>query len=292
LCARVRVEEKQLMAALAEAGALPRPLPPSPMPLPVEPSPTYAGLAAGANVVIDRYPDRHVAAAILTVCRNLGATVIDAGLASRSDRLAVAGALAAAGLPRPATLLSCSDEAAMVAVEELGYPATLLPLMPGTRGTVLIDRDTAEAVLEHRVVLGRSSDAITLLQAGAPTPRATVIVVDGHAIAVDGDGSWLTDDAIGLAEAAAAVVGAVVAGVEIALGDEGLLVWDVLPVPDFRGALSLTGTTAAGAIAAAAIARFEPDAVVACQPAPVVIEEAERWHDLRRGVDDGIAVTA
>ena len=297
LCARVRVEEKQLMAALAEAGALPRPLPPSPVPLPIGPSPLRAGDAegsvAGVRVIVDRCRDRTVASAVLGVCRALGATVLAAGLAARGDRLAVAGARAAAGLPRPRTLLACDEVAALVAADDLGYPATLLPLVPGASGTPLLDRDAAEAVIEHRVVLGGAGEAVALIQAGAPAARATVIVVDGRAVGVVGEAAWLGDAGLELSVAAAAVVGAVVAGVELAFTAEGMVVWDILPIPDFRDAVPVTRLAVADAIALAALARVgeghgerREDGVAATGRLG-----GERWID-RGEVRDGVALSA
>ncbi|MBW3612073.1 MAG: serine protease, partial [Actinobacteria bacterium] len=81
-------------------------------------------------------------------CRALGAVTLDAGLAATGDRLAVATALATAGLPRPETRLACSPEAALLALAEFGYPGTLLPLAAGAPPVVLHDADAAEAVLE------------------------------------------------------------------------------------------------------------------------------------------------
>ncbi len=260
LCARVRLEEKQLLAALAEAGALPMPLPPAPVPLPVGPRPaSETPGVAGARVIVDRCQDRAVAAAILAVCGQMGATVLHAGLAATADRLAVAGQLATAGIRRPATVLVCSPEAAMAAVEEFGFPATLLPLRPGAASSPLIDRDAAEAVLEHRAVLGSAGDGLALVQGGSPgdSARVSVLVVDGRGIAISGDDtSRFGHDAIALAEAAAATIGASVAGVELAETARGVVVWDIQPVPDYRHARPLDGISPAAAIAAAAMARL------------------------------------
>jgi [lysine-biosynthesis-protein LysW]--L-2-aminoadipate ligase len=260
LCARVRVEEKQLLAALAEAGALPMLLPPAPVPLPVGPLPvSETPGVAGARVIVDRCRDRAAAAAILTICGQMGATVLHAGLAALADRLAVATQLAMAGIHRPATLLVCSPEAAMAAVEEFGFPATLLPLRPGAASSPLIDRDAAEAVFEHRAVLGSAGDELALVQAGSPgaPARASVLVVDGRGIAISGEGAkCLTREAIALAEAAAVAIGATVAGVELAETNGGTVVWDVQPVPDYRDARPLHGTSPAAAIAAAAMGRL------------------------------------
>ncbi|CAN0469669.1 unnamed protein product, partial [Phaeothamnion confervicola] len=83
------------------------------------------------------------------------------------------------------TLIAFSEESGIEAARRIGFPATLMPLTPGESGTTLHDEDTADAVIEHRVVLGTDSEAIVLIQAGAPaaTERTTIHVVGGRAIA-------------------------------------------------------------------------------------------------------------
>ena len=299
LCARVRVEEKQLLAALAGAGALPMPLPPAPVPLPIGPRPASEMTRGidGARVIVDRCQDRVAAAAILTICHQMGATVLHAGLAATADRLAVAGQLAAAGVARPATVLVCSPDAAMAAVEEFGFPATLLPLRPGAVTSPLIDRDAAEAVLEHRAVLGSAGDELALVQAGAPgaSARASVLVVDGRAIAVSGsDAIHVGRETAALAERAATAIGASVAGVELAETADGIVVWDIQPVPDYRNARPLHGTWPAAAIAAAAIARLGTGRPHDREPAVRLDEhhwDRERASE-RREVSDGVVLSA
>jgi antitoxin (DNA-binding transcriptional repressor) of toxin-antitoxin stability system len=267
--------------------------------LPVGSVPSVApgGGAASARVIVDRCKDRAIAAAVLAVCRGMGATVLDAGLAATGDRLAVAGALAAAGLPRPETRLVCAAGAALAALDELGYPGTLLPLLPGTPAIALLDRDGAEAVVEHREVLGASRDAIALVQAGAPglADRATVLVVEGRAVAVmGGDGVRLPGTAFVLAEETAAVLGAVVAGVEVAVTVGGVVVWDVRPVPDYRDALPLAGESPAAAIAGAAVARLGLDAGIGAEPPGTPLTVGNRRHRAtsRQEVGDGVALSA
>src|SRR5262245_28327214 len=148
LCTRVRVEEKQLIATLAAAGVPALPLAPTSSPLPIFPVPSKPSFAStkdgvAAEVLIDRCQNRAVAAALLPLWRANGVPVIDAGLAATSDRLATAMSLAAAGIPRPLTDLVCDADAAMIALDRSGYPATFLPLAPAAKEIVLFDEDMA-----------------------------------------------------------------------------------------------------------------------------------------------------
>ncbi len=256
LCARGRVEEKALMAALADAGIVSALFPPADEPLPVGPLPVAPGGRPFPvpQIVVDRHPDRQVARAVLTTCRALHVPALSAGIAATGDRLDVASALAAHGLPRPVTALCTSEEAALAAVTALELPSTLLPLDLKARAIAMWDTDTAEAVLEHRAVLGGSVSSLGLIQAGAPAPHelATVIVVDSAATALDiAAGVSVPDGALRLAEEAARVLRAELIAIEIAFAATEPVVWDVRPVPEFRHAMPIRDITVARAIASA-----------------------------------------
>ncbi|MGI9252595.1 MAG: hypothetical protein ACR2J8_02530, partial [Thermomicrobiales bacterium] len=261
LCARIRVEEKQIAAALAEAGSSMQPIhpaalpmPPAP-PVPLPPAPALAGGLAG-EIVIDRLKSRAVASGFTRALRLAGTVVLGAGLAATSDRLAVATALASAGVPRPACWFAPDDETALAAIESGGYPSTLLPLAYDSPSVVLLDRDTAEAITEHRMVLGHGVERVSLVQLGSSIGGSLVIVVDGRAIAARvSDATTLSSRTLRIAEQAAAAIGADIAGVEIVDGPNGPLVWDIDPAPDFRHAAPLDGQSAAEAIAALAMSR-------------------------------------
>jgi glutathione synthase/RimK-type ligase-like ATP-grasp enzyme len=178
-----------------------------------------------------------------------GAQVIDAGLAATGTRLEVATALAQAGIPRPRAFIAMSEAAALDAAARLGYPATLLPQQAGTAVTELLDHDTAEAVIEHRVVLGTHGEAIMLLQAGAPARDrlGRHHVVGGEVIATEG--ALVHARAQALAVEAARALGAQAIAVDVAEVDGRLVVWDVAAVADFRAATLTGDRTVAQALA-------------------------------------------
>jgi glutathione synthase/RimK-type ligase-like ATP-grasp enzyme len=294
LCTRVRVEEKQLIKTLADAGVPALPLAPTSSPLPICPVPSKPSFVAAkdgvaAELLIDRCQNRAVAAAMIPLWRANGVPVIDAGLAATSDRLAIAMTLAAAGIPRPLTDLVCDENAALTAIDQSGYPSTFMPLAPSAKEIVLFDEDTAEAVFEHRDVLGDKSDAIGLLQTGIAlgSDRVTVIVVDGVAVAVNSHDHDVPKSAYGLAELAARALGASLIGVEIAHMDAGPVVWGVHPVPDFRNALSLGDTSVAEAIAKLAV-----ELVGASKPDVIAVELLEENGTISREVTNDVALSA
>jgi [lysine-biosynthesis-protein LysW]---L-2-aminoadipate ligase len=256
LCARGRVEENALMAALAEAGIVSALFPPADEPLPIgslSPSPTGRPFPV-PQLVVDRHPTRLIARAVLATCDALGVPALCAGIAATGDRLDVASALAAHGLARPLTALCTSEDAALEAVNALGLPATLLPLDLESVPIPLLDRDAAEAVVEHRAVLGGVEGSLALIQAGSPASEdlAKVIVVDGVASGLEvPSGTTVPDMALHLAEEAARALNAELVALIIALAPTGPVVWDALPVPDFRHAMPLAGPSVAHAIAGA-----------------------------------------
>jgi hypothetical protein len=256
LCARGRVEENALMAALAEAGIVSALFPPADEPLPVGPlSPSPIGRPFPVpQIVVDRHPTRQIARVVLATCGALGVPVLCAGIAATGDRLDVASALAAHGLPRPLTALCTSEDAALEAVAAMALPATLLPLDLRSTPIPLLDRDAAEAVLEHRAVLGGVDGSLGLIQAGSPGTEnlVKVIVVEGAAYAIEtAPGTTVPDQALRLAEEGARALNADLVAMIIALNSTEPVVWDVRPVPDFREAMPITGLTVAQTIALA-----------------------------------------
>ncbi len=304
LCARSRLEEKQLIAALAEAGAPAMLLDPT-CPLPFTPTPAFPPGSASmagrlvttdttiASVIVDRCQDRTLAGTILPVWSALGATVLSAGVAATGNRATIAATLSAAGLPRPVSFLATDDDAAIATLAGLGYPATLLPLAADAAAVMLHDQDTAEAVFEHRVVLGGVTERIAVVQAGIPDAddMTTVLVVGREAVAAT-DPSWVAvePDAAPLAVAAARALGAEIVGVTLASIDGDVVIWDVRPVPDFRAMAALGTRSAAEAIAELAAAQLGRDRIA--DPIPVEIVAVEAGTGLWREVAGGVALIA
>jgi [lysine-biosynthesis-protein LysW]--L-2-aminoadipate ligase len=73
-----------------------------------------------------------------------------------ADKLQTSLALAEAGIPQPQTRVAFAPESAMEAIDDVEYPAVLKPVT-GSWGRLLArvnDRDSAEAIIEHRQTLG------------------------------------------------------------------------------------------------------------------------------------------
>ena len=268
LCARVRVEEKRIMAELERAGVLTMPVPPAALPLP--PDPTLQDVQAIINespgcqdarplVMIDRVQNRAVGRIINRLLRQAGITMIDAGVASRRNRLQVASVWDAAGVPRPRSLVAFSESTAMMAANQLGYPATMFPMLHSSAAASLPDADTADAVIEHRVVLGTDEEEIVMLQAGAlvgDTEHYLIHTAGYRAVAVDGEVVPPTD-ALALAGQAAEALTAGTIAIEVACINHTWVAWDAVPLADFRKAMLLGETSVEEAISAHALAKLQ-----------------------------------
>jgi glutathione synthase/RimK-type ligase-like ATP-grasp enzyme len=301
LTARKRVEENQLLQSLALAGVPAEVLSPTSNPLPIGPVPGQPSAAfavdggfANLEVIVDRCQNRSVAQSLVPLLKATGAAVIDAGLAASGNRASIAAVLSRAGLPRPATYLVTSEEVGLASLEYLSYPSTYLPLTTSGAEITLLDRDTAEAVFEHRGMLGGAPAALGILQEGCcyGNSRYSVLVVDGRAVAVSAsaESPVKTADAIGLAVAAARALDADILGVDIVATPLGLAIWDVNPVPDWRDLVQVGPVSPADAVAELAARRALPrETTINRLP---LHEETDLSARLGLEVRDGVALTA
>ena len=82
------------------------------------------------------------------------------------DKLATSIALEQAGVPQPQVWTAFTAEAALEAMDEIGYPVVLKPVV-GSWGRLLSkinDREAAETVLEHKEILGSAQHSVFYIQ--------------------------------------------------------------------------------------------------------------------------------
>src|SRR5260221_14727435 len=83
-----------------------------------------------------------------------------------ADKLLTTVALQQAGIAQPKVRVAFTTDSALQAIEEMGYPVVLKPVV-GSWGRLLArvnDRDAAEAILEHKEVLGSYQHSIIYIQ--------------------------------------------------------------------------------------------------------------------------------
>lgn len=200
--------------------------------------------------------------------------------ATCGDKLATSAALAKAGIPQPRIKVAFTPESALQAIEELGYPVVLKPVV-GSWGRLLAkinDRDAAEAILEHKETLGSYQHSIYYLQEYIQKPGRDIrafVVGDQTVCAIyrtsshwitntarDGKGEVcpLTPELNALCVAAAQAVGGGVLAVDVLEDPQrGYLVNEVNHTSEFHTLAPTTGVDVAGLIVdyTVAVARGE-----------------------------------
>jgi [lysine-biosynthesis-protein LysW]--L-2-aminoadipate ligase len=119
------------------------------------------------------------------------------------DKLATSTLLARAGVAQPRILTAFTPESALEAIECLGYPVVLKPVV-GSWGRLLAkvnDRDAAEAMLEHKAVLGSVQHSVFYIQEYIRKPgrdiRAFVIGDETLTAIYRKSPHWITNTARG-----------------------------------------------------------------------------------------------
>ncbi|HHH42423.1 MAG TPA: lysine biosynthesis protein LysX, partial [Chloroflexi bacterium] len=119
------------------------------------------------------------------------------------NKLETTSALIRAGVPTPRTRVAFTPQSALEAIEEMGYPVVLKPAV-GSWGRLLAkvnDREAAEALLEHKQVLGSYHHSIFYIQEYIPKPkrdiRAFVIGDETVAAIYRHADHWITNTARG-----------------------------------------------------------------------------------------------
>ncbi|MBV9282808.1 MAG: lysine biosynthesis protein LysX [Chloroflexi bacterium] len=176
--------------------------------------------------------------------------------------------LASNGIPTLRTMIAYTPQSALQAIERLGYPAVLKPPV-GSWGRLLAkinDREAAEAVLEHKEILGSYHHSIFYIQEYVPKRGGDIraFVVGDRVIGASYRSSehWITNVARGASTAPAPVtaemeeialrsaeaVGGEILGVDLVETEDGLKVIEINTGAEFKGLLEATGVDVPGAI--------------------------------------------
>ncbi len=161
LAERLRVEERQIADAFKAKGM------PSNL---IKPASLSVNLNEAAEPVAELVLDRAVTtrdtSSLLTLLGSNNAMIVNRPATSRllADRMALMRHLIIGGLPVPQTEIAFGEESALEAIDGLGYPVVIktLDVRPGFPSAFVDDTDSAEAIIEHRNVLGH--DQTTLIQ--------------------------------------------------------------------------------------------------------------------------------
>jgi len=193
------------------------------------------------------------------------------------DKLLTTAALKDNGIAQPQCRVAFTEESALEAIEELGYPVVLKPAV-GSWGRLLSkinDRDAAETVLEHKTVLGSYHHSIFYIQQYIEKKgrdiRSFVIGDECIAAIYRTSDHWITNTARGatasrcevtdevadISIAAAKAVGGGIVAVDLFESDDGLLVNEVNYTMEFRNSIDTTGVDIPARVAEYVIGLFK-----------------------------------
>ncbi len=267
LLSRVRVEEKWLMEALDRRGVPYDRLDDREVRFDL----ANPGSWRQYNVVLERSLSYGRGLYAVQVLNRWGIPTVNTAevCSTCGDKLITSAALQAAGVPQPHVSMAFTPETALEIIEEMGYPVVLKPVI-GSWGRLVSkanDREAAEAILEHREVLGNYQHQIIYIQEHIEKPgrdiRAFVVGDETIAAIYRTSEHWITNTARGgiasncpvgadlnaLCVAAAKAVGGGVVAIDV-LEDpkRGLLVNEVNHTMEFHSSVSTTGVDIPGKV--------------------------------------------
>lgn len=216
------------------------------------------------DVILERCVSHSRALAALQILGSWGIPCVNTAQVATicGDKLNTNLALIAHNVPTPIAHIAFTEEAALDAIEAIGYPAVLKPAV-GSWGRLMAklnDREAAEAILEHKATLGSYHHSIFYIQEYINKQGEDIrsFVIDGETICAITRRSphWITNTARGglsancpvtpeidrLSRLAAEAVGGGMVAVDLMAGRDGrLLVNEVNYTMEFRNSIEPTG---------------------------------------------------
>jgi len=260
---RIRWEEKALINASKKAS----------IPLkPIDAKKIFINISQDADafkgdfgsIVIQRCISYFRGLHITAILENMGLTVINPFQTSLTcgNKLFTTLALIKASLPSPKTIMAFTPETALKALDTLGYPAVLKPVVGswGRLVALIKERESAQAVIEAREEIKNALLHLYYVQEFVERPPRDirVIIIGDEVVAASyrypPAGDWRTNVARGgiskpcpitqelkqLALKASEAVGGGVVAVDCMEGPDGFLVHEVNGTIEFRGISSTT----------------------------------------------------
>lgn len=176
------------------------------------------------------------------------------------DKYVTSQILASAGIPTPRVYMAFDEEAALAAVEAMGYPCVLKPVV-GSWGRLLAkvdNRHTAESLIEHKSTLGVNHQ-VFYIQEYINKPgrdiRAFVIGDEPICAIYRSSENWITNTARGgqasncpltpelsaICRKTAQAIGGGLLAVDVFETESGLTINEVNHTMEFRNSITTTG---------------------------------------------------
>ena len=260
LLSRVRVEEKLLLEAFRRQGVEVTLIDDRELVFDLQNGPAWRRF----DVIVERCINHSRALYSLEMLNAWGVSTVNTAEVANvcGNKFSTTRALISHEVPTPRTMVAYTPESALRAIEEIGYPAVLKPAV-GSWGRLISkvnDREAAEAVLEHKTILGSYHHSIFYIQEYIDKPQRdirTFVVGDETICGIyRASEHWITNTARGghasncpitpeidaLSRAAAHAVGGGVVAIDILERPDGqLLVNEVNYTMEFRNSIDTTG---------------------------------------------------
>jgi len=267
LLSRVRVEEKLLVQAFAKHGVDVELIDDRKVVFDMH----NPGEMASYDVILERCINHSRALYALELLNSWGVRTVNTAAVAQicGNKFSTTRALIEHQVPTPRTFLAFTPESALEAIETLGYPVVLKPAV-GSWGRLISkanDREAAEAILEHKSILGSYHHSIFYIQEYIDKPQRdirTFVVGDETICGIYRlSEHWITNTARGgkavncpitpelneLSLAAAKAVGGGVVAIDILETPDGrLLVNEVNYTMEFRNSIHTTGVDIPGKV--------------------------------------------
>ena len=259
LCSRIRVEEKLLFEAMRARGVDYERIDDRQAIFNLHQlHPNY-----DYDLVLERCINHSRSLYALKVFNDYGIKTVNTAEVARvcGDKFLTTQALLKNKVPTPRTALAFTPESALEAIEQVGYPVVLKPCV-GSWGRLIAkinDRQAAEAILEHKQILGSYHHSIYYIQEYIDKPGRDIrsFVVGDETIAAIYRSSehWITNTATGgeasncpvtpevdaISRAAARAVGGGMLAIDLFETPSGLVVCEVNYTMEFRNSIDTTG---------------------------------------------------
>jgi [lysine-biosynthesis-protein LysW]--L-2-aminoadipate ligase len=273
IVSRIRREEKLLMEAFQARGTEIEVLNDGNFVLnPLEPDPAWLAF----DLILERSISSSRTLATLQILEAWGVPTLNNFHTASicSDKLSTTLALAQHSVPQAQVRIAFTEESTLEAIESQGYPAVIKPLTGswGRLVTKINDRESAEAILEHRFTLGNYPYHTGYVQEYVTKPNGrdirSFVVGDRTLCAIYRTSKhWITNTARGgvasncevteeiddISLRAAAAVGGGIVAIDLFETDAGYIVNEINHSMEFRNSIEPTGVDIPAEIAEYAV---------------------------------------
>jgi len=272
LYTRLRVEEKYLLEELEQCGEVEI--------VRINDGESFFDiyqLPAAVDVLFERSVSYSRGLYIARIFEAHGIPVVNSSVVAErcGDKYVTSQILARNGIPTPRVYMAFDEESALRAIEAMGYPCVLKPVV-GSWGRLLAkveNREMAEALIEHKAMLGVNHQVFYVQEyVNKPGRDIRAFVVGDEVICAiyRSSENWITNTARGgvatncpvtdemaeLCQRAALAMGGGLLALDLFETDNGLTVNEINHTMEFRNSVMTTGVNIPQKIVAYVIRRI------------------------------------